>query len=140
MGNFFWLASYPKSGNTWVRAILSSLFFSKDYNFDFSLFEKITNFDSNENFNFIKNRNIKDFKNLQNLLVVSKYWVEAQKRLKTKNKFAFYKTHSCNASINNFIYADSKESDGLIYIIRDPRDLVISYSKSAVLPIPHLAA
>ena len=24
-----WLASYPKSGNTWVRSILTSLFFSK---------------------------------------------------------------------------------------------------------------
>ena len=25
-----WLASYPKSGNTWVRVFLSSLLFSKD--------------------------------------------------------------------------------------------------------------
>tara|TARA_B100000579_G_scaffold149761_1_gene121625 strand:- start:2885 stop:3757 length:873 start_codon:yes stop_codon:yes gene_type:complete len=129
MNNFFWLASYPKSGNTWVRAILSSLFFAKDYNFDFSLFDKITNFDSYENFNFIKDKNIKDFNNLQNLSIISKYWTEAQKRLKSKKKYAIYKTHSCNVSIDNFIYADYKESDGLIYIIRDPRDLVISYSK-----------
>ena len=25
-----WLASYPKSGNTWVRSFLSSLIFTKD--------------------------------------------------------------------------------------------------------------
>ena len=72
MNNFFWLASYPKSGNTWVRAILSSLFFAKDYNFDFSLFDKITNFDSYENFNFIKDKNIKDFNNSINMETVSR--------------------------------------------------------------------
>ena len=25
-----WLASYPKSGNTWVRSFLNSLIFNKD--------------------------------------------------------------------------------------------------------------
>ena len=30
-----WLASYPKSGNTWVRSILTSLFFSQDGSIDF---------------------------------------------------------------------------------------------------------
>ena len=25
-----WLASYPKSGNTWIRAFVSSLLFKKD--------------------------------------------------------------------------------------------------------------
>ena len=32
-----WIASYPKSGNTWVRSIISLLLFSKDgimQNFD----------------------------------------------------------------------------------------------------------
>ena len=27
MGKIIWLASYPKSGNTWVRAFLTSLLF-----------------------------------------------------------------------------------------------------------------
>ena len=26
MGNIVWLASYPKSGNTWMRALLHNLF------------------------------------------------------------------------------------------------------------------
>ena len=30
-----WLASYPKSGNTLIRSILTSLFFSKDGSIDF---------------------------------------------------------------------------------------------------------
>ena len=26
MGNIVWLASYPKSGNTWIRALIHNLF------------------------------------------------------------------------------------------------------------------
>ena len=28
--HIFWISSYPKSGNTLVRAMISALFFSKD--------------------------------------------------------------------------------------------------------------
>ena len=30
--HIFWISSYPKSGNTLVRAIISALFFSKNGN------------------------------------------------------------------------------------------------------------
>ena len=43
--HIFWLASYPKSGNTLLRAILSSLFFTENGVFNFKLLESITNFD-----------------------------------------------------------------------------------------------
>ena len=36
-----WLASYPKSGNTWIRAFLSSYLFSQNGEFEFSLLNKI---------------------------------------------------------------------------------------------------
>ena len=32
-----WLASYPKSGNTLVRSMLSAYFFSQDGNYNFEL-------------------------------------------------------------------------------------------------------
>ena len=37
----FWIASYPKSGNTLIRAILASLFFTKDGIFSFEILKKI---------------------------------------------------------------------------------------------------
>ena len=43
--HIFWLASYPKSGNTLLRAILSSLFFTENGVFNFKLLESITNFE-----------------------------------------------------------------------------------------------
>ena len=41
-----WLSSYPKSGNTFVRSLLSSYFFSEDGNFDFSMLKNIPQFPS----------------------------------------------------------------------------------------------
>ena len=43
--HIFWLASYPKSGNTLLRAILSSLFFTENGVFNFKLLESITSFE-----------------------------------------------------------------------------------------------
>ena len=42
-----WLASYPKSGNTLLRSLLSAYFFSKDGKFDFSLLGNIKQFPEN---------------------------------------------------------------------------------------------
>ena len=39
-----WIASYPKSGNTWIRAMLSSFMYSKDGKFSFELLKKIPQF------------------------------------------------------------------------------------------------
>ena len=47
-----WCASYPKSGNTWVRAILTALLYSKDGIFSFNLLNEVNQFPLR---NFFKN-------------------------------------------------------------------------------------
>ena len=39
-----WLASYPKSGNTLLRSMLSAYFFTKDGKFNFEIIKNITQF------------------------------------------------------------------------------------------------
>ena len=39
-----WLASYPKSGNTLVRSLLSAYFFSKEGDYNFDLIKNIQQF------------------------------------------------------------------------------------------------
>ena len=39
-----WIASYPKSGNTWVRSIIASLLYTNDGIFDLRLLNKIDQF------------------------------------------------------------------------------------------------
>ena len=124
-----WVASYPKSGNTWLRSILSSLFYSKDGKFNFELLNNIKHFDNPENYLFVKDINMDDYDSLSKIKVISKYRIQAQEKLKIKQKFIFCKTHSANASLNHNQYTNENNSLGLIYIVRDPRDIIISYSK-----------
>ena len=35
-----WISSYPKSGNTWIRALISTYLYSDDGNFEFKLLHK----------------------------------------------------------------------------------------------------
>ena len=124
----FWIASYPKSGNTWIRAIIASLFFSNDGLFKFELFKNIPNFERKENYKFVKSLNKSDYIKLNNLKIVSKYRLEAQKRVEINHgNVAFFKTHSANIFIDKFPYTNEEITLGLIYIVRDPRDIVISY-------------
>ena len=39
-----WLASYPKSGNTLLRSMISGYFFTKDGNFNFKSLNNISQF------------------------------------------------------------------------------------------------
>jgi len=128
----FWVASYPKSGNTWMRAILASLFYTKDGKFNFNLFKLIGMFETFEKFEYIKKINIEDFKKLSDLKILSKYWLQAQKNIKIiKGQSIFLKTHHACISYMNNPFTTPEISDGVIYIVRDPRDVVISYSKHA---------
>ena len=129
MKKIFWIASYPRSGNTWMRAILSSLFFTKDGKFDEILLKHIPNFDNPNKYNFVKTLNPKEHGRLHEISIISKYWIEAQKRAKISGDFAFYKTHSGNVTLNKYKNTNANNVLGLIYLVRDPRDVVVSYSK-----------
>ena len=41
-----WIASYPKSGNTWIRSFLTSYFNTTDGSFNFDLLKNIPTFES----------------------------------------------------------------------------------------------
>ena len=45
-----WLASYPKSGNTWIRTFISSIIFSKDVISNFNNLEKIPQYPMRNHF------------------------------------------------------------------------------------------
>ena len=54
-----WIASYPKSGNTWVRSIISSLIYTDDGIFNFPNIKKIEQYPQTKFFKyFTKLKNI----------------------------------------------------------------------------------
>ena len=58
-----WIASYPKSGNTWLRALISTYFFSKDGTFSDALLKNIDQFPTKNYF--------KDFNHDKNIAISS---------------------------------------------------------------------
>ena len=127
----FWVASYPKSGNTLMRAMLSSLFFSQKGKYSNELLDWIESFETCARLKFIEKENPQDIKKINNLKILSKYWKEMQseKRFNIKESFCFIKTHSALTNIFGNEFTNEKLSRGLIYIVRDPRDILLSWSK-----------
>lgn len=129
--HIFWISSYPKSGNTLVRAILTGLFFAQDGKVTFEDIRKIGLFESTRRLNFIKDINKEDFYNLGDLKILSKYWqkIQTNSELKINKGFGFLKTHSSLVSIKNNLFTSKNVTKGYIYVIRDPRDVCISWAK-----------
>jgi len=114
-----WIASYPKSGNTWVRSFISSLLYSNDGTNDFSYLKNIKQFPDRSQFkNFID-----DF---QNIKKVYQNWSVVQNYLNLDNKIKFLKTHHINCKIDNYEFTNDNNSIGVIYIVRDPRNVACS--------------
>jgi len=118
---FIWLASYPKSGNTLVRSLLSSYFFSKDGIFNFELIKNIKQFPIKELF-------LKNGVDINNEKEVIKNYLKVQESFNIKNSIQFLKTHSYLFNIENNPFTKLEYSLGVIYIVRDPRNVVLSSS------------
>ena len=115
----FWIASYPKSGNTWVRALISAYYYSNDGIFTENLIKKIGQFPEKIHF---------DGFNYDQKIVTdtTRFWIKAQERINEDKKVKFKKTHNCLSSINGNNFTDEKNTIACIYIIRDPRNLITS--------------
>ena len=117
-----WIASYPKSGNTWVRSLLSSYLYTNNGIFNFSLLRKIDQFPSRKYFEFF----LKDFSDIKK---VSEYWIAAQDRINLFNdKIVFFKTHSALCTLENNRFTNKNNTKAVIYVVRDPRNIITSIS------------
>ena len=111
-----WLASYPKSGNTYVRAFLSAYYFSKDGKFDFNQISNIRQFPDKE---FLSQKT-------ESVLEASKQWMPSQRKIIANKKIKFLKTHNCLGNYKGNTFTSNETSLGAIYIVRDPRNVFTS--------------
>jgi len=118
-----WLTSYPKSGNTLLRSMISAYFFTQDGNFNFKTLNNINQF---PDFKLFKNYGI----NTSDHMEIVKNYINVQRQIniKDKNAIRFIKTHSGLRNINGYSFTDLNNSLGAIYIVRDPRSVAKSYA------------
>jgi len=127
-----WVASYPKSGNTWIRSLLSSYFYSKDGQFNFDLLLNIPKFTQEMYFSPL----IKPEKLKQDPLKITEYWEAAQLRINIDNQIKFFKTHNACVAYRGAVghkpvgedrwFTTEKNTLGYIYVVRDPRTVACS--------------
>ena len=113
-----WLASYPKSGNTWVRSFLNSLLFSENNELNLNNI-LIDQFPNRRHFRGLVN-------DLDNFNEISKNWITAQEKINIDKKIKFFKTHNVLGSINNHKFTNKENTIGGICIVRDPRNILTS--------------
>lgn len=121
-GSLTWLASYPKSGNTWVRSIIhagltGSLNINRLTTTSRGFVSKVAEFHQGKIV-------------LKSPEEASKFWATCQRRLNfdLNGRKIFLKTHNAAVEFGGEKFPLSNTSNGVIYIVRDPRDVIISYS------------
>ena len=110
-----WIASYPKSGNTWVRSFLTAYYFCKEGKFDVKNLIYIQDYPNKQ---FFK-KEVKEGE-------IHKHWEESQKNLCAQKKIRFLKTHNSLITAFGKNFTKPQYSLGAIYIIRDPRNVITS--------------
>jgi hypothetical protein len=117
-----WLASYPKSGNTWVRLFLDHLFLNaKKFNINNSY---VTQFPLRKHFSDLT-------PNINDLNELARNCKAAQLKLNLDNKVKILKTHNALWTWNNnkYSFTDENCTLGVIHVVRDPRNIITSILK-----------
>jgi hypothetical protein len=115
-----WLASYPKSGNTWIRSIISLLLFSKDGKMEnFNLLSSIEQYPTKKYFFDL----VKDY---NDPIQIQKNWIPSQNIINRDKKIKFFKTHHIFCKYGDNAFTNSSNTLGVIHIVRDPRNLISS--------------
>ena len=118
MKKIIWISSYPKSGNTFLRTLLSTYFYSEDGFYCQKLLDKIDEYP----------RDFFDYSSSNSLKKESAIWKKKQGEISDKKlEFIFLKTHLASLLINNkYKTIEDNYTKCILYIYRDPRNVVLS--------------
>ena len=114
-----WLASYPKSGNTWLRFFIISLLMGTKTKLNLNHLRAILTFPHNSQFEGL----ISDDLDLEE---VAKNWIRSQEKINSNRNLKFLKTHNALGKYKGYPFTNSENTLGTIHVVRDPRNIITS--------------
>ncbi len=136
MGQIIWIASYPKSGNTWTRAFLHNLFRDPMSSFNINDMALINvNEAATANFRELDPRPWEEWTN-ENVAKMRPYVQD--KIAASQSHTVFVKTHLAVLQVRGHPTINMNATAGAIYLIRNPLDVVLSFADHQGLMIDRL--
>ncbi len=126
MGKLVWIASYPKSGSTWLRAFLHNYIRQPETPYDINRLTDLSTGESGAS-----------LYRAQDGRPASRYTVAEVQRMRPAVHRAlmglhpdlvFVKTHNASLVVAGVPLVTPEVTAGAIYLVRDPRDVAVSYS------------
>lgn len=124
--NILWLASYPKSGNTWLRLFLYNYLFNPDKPAPINQAHRIGPGDATAHFYRKIAKGSIDLHDQTAVLRLRPNVIAALS--KNGANVNFMKTHNINADAHGFRLIPPEVTRGALYIIRNPFDVAVSYA------------
>jgi hypothetical protein len=138
MGKIVWLASYPKSGTTWLRAFLHNFLRPQDRPYDIN---RLNEFCESENDAALYHRYDPRSPRQYSLADVQRLRPLVHRDLtRAFPDLVFVKTHNAVLLVEGVPLLTPAVTAGSIYVVRDPRAVAVSYSHHLGLPIDETIA
>ena len=126
MGKIVWLASYPKSGNTWLRAFLHNLLRNPNEPYNINQLTDFTLSDSQVGwFRLFDQRPGSELTKEE----VAALRPRVHERMTQSHRDSvFVKTHNALVEAHGVPMITMEQTAGAIYVVRNPLDVAISHS------------
>lgn len=125
-GSLLWLASYPRSGNTFTRILLANYFESGAEAYDINRLQKWIPADTSPSLweDFIAGQPA----SMEWAWQSRPHFIDYYRELTKRQTLAGMKTHTANVTTLGSRAFDLRKSDRVIYIVRHPLDVLLSYA------------
>jgi len=124
-GGITWLASYPKSGNTWVRALLSA--YLRDSPLNLNAMDWVTGDSERWAYQLVSPQPVGGLSLSDQMLIRGAALATITAARGWKKPFLL-KTHFADVQIDDIRTIPLALTSGAFYVVRDPRAVAVSYS------------